>query len=323
MRAAYHLACQSLPDYTSKFSRKDCFTLPQLFACLAVKELLKRSYRGAEALLRDCPEWLADIGLPHAPDHNTLQRAAAYLLRACRANRLLDTVARWAGEARMLGLSLKPLAVDSTCFESHHVSRHYERRCRESRKASGRTRGKIRRPARGRGAGEVARRRGIRHTSRRLPKLALAVSAHSHLVLSARAATGVGADHPHFGPVVRDARGRVPHRSFTVAADAGFDSEPIHALCRGEMGLRSLIPPEIGRPRKDGGPPAGRWRRLMRRLLGTKESRKRSGYTQRWQAETVNSMIKRNLGSALAGKTVWSRKRDMMLKAITHDLMVL
>ena len=37
MRAAYHLASQALPQYSSKFSRKD-FTLPQLFACLAAKE---------------------------------------------------------------------------------------------------------------------------------------------------------------------------------------------------------------------------------------------------------------------------------------------
>ena len=34
------------------FLRKD-FTLPQLFACLVVKDHLKRSYRGVEALLRD------------------------------------------------------------------------------------------------------------------------------------------------------------------------------------------------------------------------------------------------------------------------------
>jgi hypothetical protein len=34
-------------------------------------------------------------------------------------------------------------------------------------------------------------------------------------------------------------------------------------------------------------------------------------------------MMKRNLGSALRGKTAWSRRRDMALKALTHDLMVL
>ena len=34
-------------------------------------------------------------------------------------------------------------------------------------------------------------------------------------------------------------------------------------------------------------------------------------------------MIKRNLGSELAGKTADSRERDMLLKVLTHDLMVL
>jgi len=52
MRVAYFLASQSLPTYSHKFSRHD-FTLPQLFVCLVVKEQLKRSYRGAEAVLRD------------------------------------------------------------------------------------------------------------------------------------------------------------------------------------------------------------------------------------------------------------------------------
>jgi hypothetical protein len=34
-------------------------------------------------------------------------------------------------------------------------------------------------------------------------------------------------------------------------------------------------------------------------------------------------MMKRNLGSELSGKTPWSRKRDMVLKAVPHNVMVL
>jgi hypothetical protein len=129
-------------------------------------------------------------------------------------------------------------------------------------------------------------------------------------------------DHPHFEPLLLDAWRRVPNRRFKVVADAGYDSEPNHRLARHDMGLGSLIPPELGRPRKDGGPPGGRWRRQMKRLLATTDSRKQVGYTQRWQSETVHSMMKRNLSSELRGKTAWSRKRDMALKALTHDLMV-
>src|SRR3954466_8548724 len=104
MRAAFFLARQTLPKYSSKFSRKD-FTLRQLFACLVVKEHQRKSYRGIEALLRDCDNWLADIGMRRAPDHNTLCRAAAFLLSKFRVGRLLDKVVQWAAMTRMLGLS--------------------------------------------------------------------------------------------------------------------------------------------------------------------------------------------------------------------------
>ena len=310
MRAAYHLARRSLPEYSSKFSRHD-FTLPQLLACLAAKEMLGRSYRGAEALLNDCDNWLRDVGLAKAPDHNTLWRAAGFLLRHCRVSRLLDQVARWAALARMLGLSTDPLAVDSTYYESGHVSRHYEKRCEQTRR---------RMKAKDAGKGRVRTRSD---TVKSVPKLALAVATACHLALSAWAGTGMGADHPHLEAVVSDAWRRVPNRRFKVVADAGYDSEPAHELLRRDMGLVSLIPPEHGRPRKDGGPPGGRWRRHMKRLLRTRRSRKRCGYTRRWQIETVNSMMKRNLGSELRGKTAASRERDMLLKVLVHDLMVL
>jgi hypothetical protein len=34
-------------------------------------------------------------------------------------------------------------------------------------------------------------------------------------------------------------------------------------------------------------------------------------------------MMKRNQGSALAGKSARSRRRDMLLRVITHDVMIL
>jgi hypothetical protein len=70
MREAHALASRVFDDYSHKFSRHD-FTLPQLFACLVVREMMKLSYRKAEALLRDSMAWLADIGMTKAPDHNT------------------------------------------------------------------------------------------------------------------------------------------------------------------------------------------------------------------------------------------------------------
>src|SRR6266576_160693 len=66
MLVAHRLAAQALPRFSSRFSRHD-FTLPQLFACLVVMEQQRRSYRGAEALLRDGRSWCRALGLSTQP----------------------------------------------------------------------------------------------------------------------------------------------------------------------------------------------------------------------------------------------------------------
>ena len=242
------------------------------------------------------------------PDHNTLCNAAAWLLRRRNVGGLLDAVARWAAQARALGLGDKPFAGDSTHFETRHVSRHYERRCAKAR----------------RNLRKRAAKRGCRaRTVKRLPKLGLGVCCASHLILSTWVGTGAGSDSPHFEPLLFDAWRRVPHpRRFTAVFDACYDAEHNHDLARREMGLRSIIPPRVGRPTEKP-PPPDSWRGRMRRLLRSRRSRRACGYTQRWQAETVVSMIKRNLGDELRGRTARSRKRDMLLKVLVHDLMII
>jgi transposase len=46
-------------------------------------------------------------------------------------------------------------------------------------------------------------------------------------------------------------------------------------------------------------------------------------YGQRAQSETVHSMIKRNMGSALRSRTPERREKEMMLRVLTHNLMLL
>src|SRR4051794_38594071 len=104
MRRAYDLGRRLWPTYAGKFSRHD-FTRPQLFACLAVRESLRLSYRKAEAFLADVPDWLAAIGLARAPDHNTLWRAFGSLLKKRRVERALDLMA--ADDERALRADLK------------------------------------------------------------------------------------------------------------------------------------------------------------------------------------------------------------------------
>lgn len=79
-REALAVGEASLPRYASKYSRRDGFTMPQLFACLAVRKFLGQDYRGMEALLGEWSELRAAIGLPRVPDHSTLCLAEAKLV---------------------------------------------------------------------------------------------------------------------------------------------------------------------------------------------------------------------------------------------------
>ena len=304
MHVAYGLARRVLPDCTSKFSRQD-FTLPQLFACLVVREMLRLSYRRTEVLLRDCLAWLADIGLSKPPDHNTLWRAFGVLCTRHRLNRMLDLQAQLFREARRLQLHRKPLAADSTCYERHHRSRHYERRCRRMGLAPG---GKFN--LKQRLSADQARARELRQ----MPKLALAGAASCHLILAARVHIGGGSDAPDFGPLLRDACRRAPVR--TAVADRGYDSEDNHRLARRELGVRSIIPIGIGRPTPK--PPTGYWRRHMWRRFARHADRR--AYGQRAQAETINSMLKRNQGDEMRSRLPRRRQAEMLLRTVVHNI---
>jgi hypothetical protein len=137
LKLAHQLAREVLPLYGSHFSRKD-FTSAQLFACLVLREHQRKSFRGVEALLIDSPQWLADIGLSKAPDHNTLCRAFDRFMKPALARSMLDLMAELARQRkawRRRRDKRKPLAIDSSMFESRHVSRHFERRRRETTRA--------------------------------------------------------------------------------------------------------------------------------------------------------------------------------------------
>lgn len=307
MRRAYALGRRVWPDYASPFGRHD-FTQPQLFACLAVRESLRLSYRKAEAFLADVPDWLAAVGLSHAPDHNTLWRAFGTLLKARRVGRALDLLADDERQALRADLAAKPLTVDSTCYEPRHRSRHYDRACRKIDLKPGQKYAK--KPGKYGPAVNASRARKLR----RMPKLALAVAAASHRILAAKAAAGNGSDAPDFDPLLFHAWRRAAVRS--VVADAGYDSENNHRIARLDMGVRSVIPAKIGRPSAKN--PAGRYRRLMRQQFGRKADAK--VYGQRSQSETVNSMMKRNLGEYLRSVRTRRRKQEMLLRSVIHNL---
>ena len=158
----------------------------------------------------------------------------------------------------------------------------------------------------------------------RLPKLSLACDSATHLILSATASTGAGADQPFFDDLLFHAWRRSPVRIRCVVADAGYDSEANHRIARLDLGVQSVIPPRAGRPTKTVGkppPPDQPFRRAMFHRFACKLDR--ALYGQRWQSETVNSMIKRNLGSALRARTTVHRRHELLLRVLTHNIMLL
>ncbi len=151
LREAYELALPLLPAYASAFSRRDGFTEAQLFACLVLREHQKKSYRGVEALLADSPDWLAEIGADHPPDHNTLWRAFRRLVKRRLMNKMLDQQVTWAEGQGLIQGRVQPVALDSSMFESRHVSRHFEKRCKQTAAAETKAARRKKRPRNGAG----------------------------------------------------------------------------------------------------------------------------------------------------------------------------
>jgi hypothetical protein len=327
LHAAHRLACQVLPDRCSKFARLDGFTLPQLFACLVIREFYGLGYRRTEKLLADSPQWLADLGLTVAPDHNTLWRAFGAIVTMRRGNRMLDRLAASFARAKLLRLGERPLALDSTCFERRHRSWHYDRRCRQMQQQQQQQQqrskddggARVKRPEKpGKYGASVNASRRRRVSA--LPKLSVAVAAACHLILAATVRLGNGSDSPDFDELLYRSWARAPVK--VVVADAGYDAEHNHRIARMDMGVRSIIPPGIGRPTKTAGKlPSGRWRRHMAKRFSRKADKQQ--YGQRSQAETVHSMVKRNQGSALRSRTPERQKKEMLLRVLTHNIVLL
>ena len=100
-----------------------------------------------------------------------------------------------------------------------------------------------------------------------------------------------------------------------MVLDASFDSAHNHRLLREDNSILSTIPPLHGRPAKDPEAlPKDRYRRRMKTHFNHR------AYRRRPAVETVFSMMKRNLGSFLRGRSYHSRRRDLMLRALTHNI---
>ncbi len=277
-------------DYSHVFSPHK-FTQPQLFACLVLKEFEKKDYRGIWQLLLDCSDLRDVIGLKTVPHFTTLQKASRRLLKQKHVRKLVDNTVR---RIRRRGETVKYAAVDSSGFDAHHASRYFIWRTRAYKKNK-----------------QPQKQTTYKHYG----KLMLIVCAATHAILAAVASRGPTPDVAELDSVLMEL---APSQKLEhMVADAGFDSAYNHELLRDYHGIRSTIPPEAGRPPKDPTTlPTNKYRRLMKTHFNTRAYRKRP------QVETVFSMLKRNLGSSLRGRSHWGRCRDMYLRVLTHNIAI-
>ena len=279
---------EAFSDYSHVYSPKK-FTRPQLFACLVLKEFEKKDYRGIAQFLEDLPDLQQVLGLKSVPHFTTLQKASKRLLKQKHVRQLIELTAR---PIRGRSTRVKYAAVDSSGFDAHHASRYFIWRTAVNKKGK-----------------EPKKRRSYK----KYGKLMLIVCCATHAILAAVASSGPTPDIDQLAGILD----RLPRsqRVLHLVADAGFDSGPNHALLREDHGIRSTIPPEHGRPPKDPHTlPSDKYRRLMKTRFNKKAYRKRP------QVETVNSMLKRNFGAALRGRSHYSRCRDLYLRVLTHNI---
>ena len=283
-QAAYAVARSILPDFRHRFSPKK-FTQAQLFTCLVLKIFFKTDYRGITEILSDNPTLCETFNLSTVPHFTTLQKASNRLLTYRLVDKLLESTVKILRPNKKIKLA----AVDSTGLEARHISKYFVRRKR------------------------VKQFETYEETYyRRWPKLAVVCDCSNHMVLSILTTRGPGVDINQFEKILTPAAQKyvIDH----ILADAGYDSESNHRFAQDRLHIKSTIPPKHGRPTLDSKPLKGKYRELMRTRFDRKT------YGQRWQVETVMSMIKRNQGDYLRSKTYWSQNREMVLRVLTHNI---
>lgn len=149
---------------------------------------------------------------------------------------------------------------------------------------------------------------------RHWPKLTVVCDTQTHLWPGAVVTRGPSNDSPQFPDAITEAATHVPFDR--VLADAAYDGEHHHRLCRETLGIRSTVIP-LNKRSAGKQEPKTKYRRQMHRRFH------RRIYGQRWHVESAFSQHKRRLGSALTARSDTTQLQEASLRVITHNLMIL
>lgn len=281
---AYEAGKKSLPFWRHEKSPKK-FNQPQLFACLVLKSFFNTDYRGIVSILEEHVVIRKILELEHAvPHYTTLQKASQHLLKSKVIKKLMKSVMGLYDKNRKTKKSVA--LFDSTGFDTEYASSYFKWRKDSGLKDK---------PPR---------------WYRKYPKLSVSTVPRTMLITSGFVTQGPSTDMPYFERLLQHTLHSFHPK--TIIADAGYDKELNHVIAS-EQNIKTIIP---CRAYRKGKVPKAPHRLNMHNHF----PRKRYGI--RWHAETVMSMLKRNLGSRVFGQTFRSQSREILLKMITHNVAI-
>ncbi len=260
---AMRLCRPHLADYGATRSRHD-FTQRQLMACLILRAYLKTTYRGVLEFLAVSQRLREHLGFEDKlPHFTTLQKFSRRSQVVAIVQLLIGKIGQAAAQKEAVR---GPAAMDSTGLSGSTASEYFRTRS------------------------------GSR--CHQWVKLSVIVLTTSLLPVGLVTSLGPSNDRVQVPQLLDQAQ--AVSRPSRLYADAGYDAEWIHARCRDQWGVESVIKPNGHRA---DGLRNGKWRAGM-----SPEHLQERGYGKRWAVESFFSGLKRTMGAALN-----ARRHDQMI----------
>jgi hypothetical protein len=274
-RLAMKLGREHMSDYGAVTSRKD-FTQRQLMACLVLRAYLKTTYRGVIEILETSEALRTELGMKEKlPHYSTL----AKFCERSAVLEILGAMLQRLGQASLRQES-QPVAIDATGLEISTASAHFVSRSKKERK--------------------------------KWVKISVAVLTTSLLPLGAVLDWGPNNDKCQVWPLLQQALSG-PIKPPKLYADAGYDAEWVHGVCREEFGVATTVI-KPARCAADGS------RRGEYRSQMSEDYLKAQNYGLRWKVESYMSGLKRTTGSTLLARKPANLLKEAAFKVLAYAL---
>jgi hypothetical protein len=248
------------------------FTQRQLMSCLILRAYLRTTYRGVLDVLAASASLRARLGLTDKLPHYTT------LQKFSARSQVLAIVQKLLASIGQQAPNQEAVAMDATGLARTTTSDYFESR------------------------------RGRRF--RRWVKVSAVVFCGSLLPL----ALEVDLKPTHDCAQARKllAQAQEVAKPAHLYADAGYDAEWIHAQCRDQWGVQSVIPAV---QRRADGTKGGKWRAKM-----TESYLRRAKFGRRWAVESFFSALKRTMGSALNARSPKQMVAEAAIRVLAYAL---